>query len=33
MNGGDGYKGTIEKELSFPISEFEVVILEESSKE
>ena len=29
----DGYKGTIEKEISLPVSEFEVVILEESANE
>ena len=29
----DGYKGTIEKEISSPVSEFEVVILEESANE
>ena len=28
-----GYKGTIEKEISLPVSEFEVVILEESANE
>ena len=28
----DGYKGTIKKELSFPVSEFEIVILRETTK-
>ena len=28
----DGYKGTIEKEISLPVSEFEVVILEENDR-
>lgn len=29
----DGYTGTIKKELCFPVSEFEAVILEESANE
>ena len=28
----DGYKGTIENEISLPVSEFEVVILRETTK-